>query len=67
MTKNMKRPTAVASDTSAFSMWFSAITCDDPEWLVLARSKPLCMDSDQLVSLWQSWPGHSKHVVRTVS
>ncbi len=36
------------TELSTFALWFEAITCEDTEWLALARSAlPLCARADE--------------------
>lgn len=44
------------SERSAFALWFEAITCEDPEWLNVARAIPRCQE-EQILAAWRSWPG----------
>ncbi len=46
------------------ALWLAAVTCEDPEWLDLARRAPLCVTEKQLVDLWLSWPGHESRTLR---
>lgn len=56
----------MSDNRSVFGLWLEAVTCEDPEWLRLARRLPVCAGRAELVDLWRSWSGHERHALRGV-
>lgn len=51
-------------ERSTFVLWLQATTCEDPEWLAVGRTLPLCAGEERMAALWLSWPGHERHALR---